>query len=194
MKKQSERPWGLLALMLLSASILSVLPSDSSAKDRILDGPAAIAWLTKNDYIDRNRIPLHNFMIFRSQTFGGGAGPHGLKAIMASGWSLSGPLTQPIGEPIVIVIDDSVVPRDLKGRWRWMNGADVNCSGSSTSGSCTASNGFSGSWRYLASSDQYEITWTKGSARYVDTVSISLDGKSLSGRNQHGASISASKK
>ena len=95
----------LVVAVAFAVSALAWLPS-ASAKMVIRDGAAAISWLQANGYIDQNRMPLNNFNVFRSLVLGGQVGPHGLAAIMAPGWSLSGPLTGPIGEPIVIIIDD----------------------------------------------------------------------------------------
>ncbi len=96
--------------------IIVLLPSTNFAADRILSGATAISWLTKNGYIDSSRIPQQKFNVFRSQILGGGVGPSGLKAIMAGGWSLTSPMTNPIHEPVVIIVADAAMkPNTLIG-------------------------------------------------------------------------------
>jgi len=97
--------------------IIFVLPSTSMAVDRIISGANAISWLMNNGYINSGGIPQQKFNVFRSQVLGGGVGPSGLKAIMAGGWSLTGPMTTPIREPVVIIVDDaSLTPDPLLGK------------------------------------------------------------------------------
>jgi len=95
-----------LAILL---ALLGTVSAPSFARDVILDGATAVAWLRSNHYIDSRNVPQSNFYTFRSQVLGGGAGPRGLKAIMANGWSFSGPMTDPISQPVVIVVDDRFV-------------------------------------------------------------------------------------
>lgn len=78
------------------------------------------------------------------------------------------------------------------GQWRWFNGATVTCS---DEGTCTATNGFSGPWRCLDASGKFEIRWGRGEqqAMYIDTLHLSMDETQLTGKNQLGAGLSASR-
>ena len=80
----------------------------------------------------------------------------------------------------------------LVGRWRWFNGATVDCS---ADGSCSATNGYSGSWQCLDSEGRFEIRWGRGGqpAQFIDTLTISPEGLQLSGKNQLGGGVGASR-
>ncbi len=112
-----------IAAMVLVLSWVAVIgmPASSWARDVILDGNAALNWLRANDYINRSNVPMANFYEFRSRVIGGGAGPGGLKAIMAEGWSFRGPLKGPIKEPVVIVVPATSLqlPKPLVRTWNW---------------------------------------------------------------------------
>jgi len=80
--------------------------------------------------------------------------------------------------------------RGLVGNWIWFNGASVNCG----EGSCTASNGFNASWTCDKATGQYEIRWQKAASKGVWVDKVKVTGNSLSGSNQIGGSISATRK
>lgn len=81
---------------------------------------------------------------------------------------------------------------EIVGTWRWFNGAKVECQGN---GRCEATNGFSGPWRCLDPKGVVEIRWGRGggSVQWIDTLNITSDGNKLSGTNQIGGSVSASR-
>ena len=78
----------------------------------------------------------------------------------------------------------------LVGRWRWFNGATVDCG---ADGTCSATNGYSGSWKWLDGEGRFEIRWARGGqpAQFVDTLKVSPDGIRLSGTNQSGSGVGA---
>ncbi len=80
----------------------------------------------------------------------------------------------------------------LIGQWRWFNGATVTCS---SDGFCKATNGFSGPWRCIGPNGQFEIQWGREGQKpiYIDTLQLSQDGGSLSGKNQLGGGLSANR-
>jgi hypothetical protein len=77
----------------------------------------------------------------------------------------------------------------IVGTWHWYNGATVNCG----EGTCTASNGYSGSWSCTDPSGRFRIEWTgpKGEM-FIDSVGVS--GNRLEGSNQNGSRISATRR
>jgi hypothetical protein len=76
----------------------------------------------------------------------------------------------------------------LLGRWRWFNGAMVECF---PDGSCVASNGFDATWTCLEPKGRFEIRWAQPgqTVPYVDTVGLSADGWELEGVNQSGQGV-----
>jgi hypothetical protein len=122
MGTNTKKMTGISAMVfILSWAAVIGMPGSSCAMDVILDGKAALNWLRNNDYIDRNNVPLPNFYEFRSRVIGGGAGPGGLKAIMAEGWNFRGPLNDPIKEPVVIVVPQISLqkPIPFARTWNW---------------------------------------------------------------------------
>ena len=77
--------------------------------------------------------------------------------------------------------------RGAIGSWNWFNGIVVNIE---SNNSFTSPAGNGGTWQCLPNG-QIELVWTNGGWR--DTLSISGDGNSLSGKNQHGVSVSATR-
>lgn len=129
-----------IAVMVFIFSWIAVIgtPGSSWARDVVLDGKAALDWLRANDYINQNNVPLPNFYEFRNRALGGGAGPEGLKAIMAEGWSFRGPLNDPIKEPVVIVVPETslLVPNSNVRTWNWT----AKCQSNTWTGTFTISN------------------------------------------------------
>jgi hypothetical protein len=88
-----------------------------------------------------------------------------------------------------IAIDNCAVPgvcNSFIGSWKWFNGIIVQISSDyrfSTSGN-------SGTWRCLQNG-KIEMRWNNGG--WVDTLFISHNGNSLSGSNQYGGSVSATR-
>ncbi|MBW2396303.1 MAG: PAN domain-containing protein [Deltaproteobacteria bacterium] len=80
----------------------------------------------------------------------------------------------------------------LVGRWRWFNGATVECE---SDGTCQASHGFGGSWRCIDAMGRFEIQWSRGEqpAQFADTLRVSPDGATLSGKNQFGSGVGANR-
>ncbi len=78
----------------------------------------------------------------------------------------------------------------LLGTWRWNNGATVKCR---ADGTCTASNGFSGPWRRTGGG--FEIRWGRPGQpdQFIDTLTVAPGGRELSGKNQYGAAIGATR-
>lgn len=78
----------------------------------------------------------------------------------------------------------------LLGTWRWNNGATVECR---SDGTCTASNGFSGPWRRTGGG--FEIRWGRPGQpdRFIDTLTVAPGGRELSGKNQYGAGVGATR-
>lgn len=88
-----------------------------------------------------------------------------------------------------IAIDNCAVPgmcNRFIGTWQWFNGRSVQISGDyrvSTSDN-------SGTWRCLPNGT-IVIHWNQGG--WIDTMSVSPDGNSISGRNQHGGIVTATR-
>ena len=85
---------------------------------------------------------------------------------------------------------------EIVGTWRWFNGATVHFTygKNRNSGTCTASNGFNGTWECTyETGGLFEIVWTQGSSKFIDTVNLVNDGKGLFGTNQLGGSVSATR-
>jgi hypothetical protein len=75
-----------------------------SGQYRILDGKEAIDWLIENDYITDKHYPKQNFETFRAGLMSNPKpGPHGLVAIMAQGWTMTGPMKNRIENPVIII-------------------------------------------------------------------------------------------
>ena len=86
-----------------------------------------------------------------------------------------------------ILIDNCAVPGNWSGfigTWKWFNGSNVIISGDHR----VSTPGNSGTWRGLPSGG-IEIRWKNGG--WIDTLSISADRRSLTGRNQHGTIVTA---
>jgi hypothetical protein len=75
----------------------------------------------------------------------------------------------------------------ILGTWKWFTGAAVKINDNST---FTSSDGNSGIW-VCTDLNTVRMKWRKGG--WVDEVRVSNDGRSLSGKNQHGAPINATK-
>lgn len=122
MGTNAKKMIGIAAMVFILSWVAVIgMPGSSWAGDVVRHGKAALEWLRNNDYIDKSNVPLPNFYEFRSRVLGGGAGPGGLKAIMADGWSFRGPLKNPIKEPVVIVVPEiSLQPQKPYVRtWNW---------------------------------------------------------------------------
>ena len=78
--------------------------------------------------------------------------------------------------------------KEIRGIWSWFNGAMVECF---VAGRCEASNGFGGSWECLDPAGRFTIDWTRPGQQvpYVDTLSLSSDGRELAGVNQSGQGV-----
>lgn len=72
----------------------------------------------------------------------------------------------------------------ILGCWRWGNGAFVSIRGD---GTITAAP-FTGQWRALGGR-RYGFTWPEP----VDTLALSADGRQLTGGNQYGAAVTATR-
>jgi hypothetical protein len=75
----------------------------------------------------------------------------------------------------------------IVGTWRWFNSSLVTCR---DDGSCESSNNSRGTWKKISSQSKdnnYEFKWDGGA--YVDNVTLSTDGKKLTGKNQMGMEI-----
>ena len=98
-----------------------------------------------------------------------------------------------------IVLDAGVVPErcscggkrkgceGIIGSWKWFNGIVVHIF---TNNRFNSPAGNGGTW-HCKPNGEIELIWDKGGWR--DTLTISPDGNSLSGRNQHGVSVSATR-
>ena len=78
---------------------------------------------------------------------------------------------------------DAVGSGGISGKWKWFNGAEVTFY---SNGAVDASNGAKGSWQYTGR--VYVIKWTSG---WTDTLTLSTDGRQLSGKNNMGSPVSA---
>lgn len=76
---------------------------------------------------------------------------------------------------------------DAIGSWQWFNGIEVSIS---SDGSFSSPAGTAGTWR-CTSDDTVELTWQDGG--WLDTLTISPDGASMSGGNQSGNIVSATR-
>lgn len=93
---------------------------------------------------------------------------------------------QPTGKKVEII---SLPSRQIIGQWRWFNGMIVHCK---SDGTCVASNGLSGQWKWLSEKGKFEIFWfDKQGSQFVDTLEMSSDQKQLIGSNQYGDRVSA---
>jgi hypothetical protein len=122
MGTNAKKMIGIAAMVFILSWVAVIgMPGSSWARDVILEGNNALNWLRNNDYIDKSDVPLPNFYEFRSRVIGGGAGPGGLKAIMADGWSFRGPLNNPIKEPVVIVVPEISLQsqKPYVRTWNW---------------------------------------------------------------------------
>lgn len=72
------------------------------------------------------------------------------------------------------------------GNWSWFNGGSVQIRPDGT----FVAAGTSGTWRPLGG-NRIQMQWTDGG--WIDTLSLSPDGNQLSGSNQHGGPVSASR-
>ena len=76
----------------------------------------------------------------------------------------------------------------VTGTWRWFNHVDVTLG----KGTASSTKGDSGTWTCVDSrAGTIELSWNGGV--WIDTLTLSADGKSLSGTNQHGGSVGASR-
>ena len=88
-----------------------------------------------------------------------------------------------------ILLDNCALPGACNrfiGSWKWFNNITVQISGDYR---FSASDNTNGTWGCLPNG-KIEMRWN---TRWVDTLSISSDGNSISGKNQQGASIGASR-
>lgn len=94
-----------LSIVMISVLLTVCLGFSTIASADMKSGQKAIDWLIKHKYIDPvTHIPMHNFYVYRSGVLGDSSfGPHGLKAILAEGWTFTGPMTQPIKNPVIVV-------------------------------------------------------------------------------------------
>lgn len=72
------------------------------------------------------------------------------------------------------------------GAWQWFNGVVVRIENNNSFRVSTGENG--GTWQCL-SNGQIRLNWRVGG--WQDTISISSDGNTLLGKNQHGGTVSA---
>jgi hypothetical protein len=89
-----------------------------------------------------------------------------------------------------IALDNCALPGKCNrfiGTWQWFNGISVNISGDYR---FSSSDNNKGTWSCLANGN-IEMRWDRGG--YIDTLSIATDGQALSGRNQQGDVVSATK-
>lgn len=94
-----------LFVLVISVLLTVCLGFSVFASAQMMDGQQAINWLIQHKYIDPvTHIPMHNFYVYRSGVLGDSTlGPHGLKAILAEGWTFTGPMNQPIRNAVIIV-------------------------------------------------------------------------------------------
>jgi hypothetical protein len=176
-----------LSALLLVYLLMASIGFAAADEDVILSGNHAIDWLVACDYIDANHIPKHNFNVFRTQVFGGKTGPWGLKAIMAMGWSLSGPLNNPIGEPIVIIVPRSLVDPSSLGPLCSSGGNPVTLP--RTWKECEDSNvRICGTWVYDDNSRTFSAAWTNGATATLKLVRFDSYGVTITREDQAGAS------
>ncbi|MEZ4406641.1 MAG: mannan-binding lectin [Polyangiales bacterium] len=78
----------------------------------------------------------------------------------------------------------------VAGTWSWFNRTTVTLNADGTG---RATNNFTARWRVLdAAARRVEINWNNG--QYVDTLTLSEDGRSISGTNQNGLRVSGTKR
>jgi hypothetical protein len=80
----------------------------------------------------------------------------------------------------------------ILGEWHWSNGVLVECHPDQT---CTASSGLSGPWKCINDEGRFEIRWGRDDRpdQFVDTFVVSPLGSYLTGRNQHGVGVAATR-
>jgi len=114
--------------------------------------------------------------------------------ISSDGWALKGvnQSGQGVGghRPEFTTGDPQTGRQAIFGKWRWSNGALVECKPDNT---CTSSNGFTGHWRCINDKGRFEIRWSQGGRpdQFIDTLVISPLGSYLTGKNQYGVAIGA---
>lgn len=121
---------------------------------------------------------------------GGSQGPIGALAGGALGVILGGSTARAAGNVLAPPRRDPSA--EVVGTWKWFNGAIVTVG---PGGSLSSSQGFSGSWRCTDRERRlFDFNWTQGpSGPWYDKLTLSADGQTLSGQNQDGTGISASK-
>jgi hypothetical protein len=81
---------------------------------------------------------------------------------------------------------DAVGSVSISGKWKWFNGAEVTFY---SNGAVDASNGAKGNWQCTHSVGRvYVIKWTNG---WTDTLTLSTNGRRLSGKNNMGSPVTA---
>jgi len=81
---------------------------------------------------------------------------------------------------------DAVGSDGISGKWKWFNGAEVTFY---SNGAADASNGAKGSWQCTHPVGRvYVIKWTNG---WTDTLTLSTNGRRLSGKNNMGSPVTA---
>ena len=78
----------------------------------------------------------------------------------------------------------------IVGDWNWYDG-NVNRFNSNGTGNTIQGGSYTSTWVYNGN-NKFTITWQPGN--YIDNVTISPDGNTLSGTNQSGGTITATKK
>jgi hypothetical protein len=79
-------------------------------------------------------------------------------------------------------------PGNVVGEWNWFTGGTVTIRSNGTVSHSQPGPVSSGTWRYNPRSGRVVISWENG--RYVDTLTLSQDGNTLTGANQNGAPVS----
>ena len=80
----------------------------------------------------------------------------------------------------------------IVGRWRWMDRQVVECRADQTFSAKPTNRG--GTWKRLEATSvekKYDLKWDDG--QFTDTLIMSRDGKKLSGKNQEGKRIEATR-
>lgn len=81
---------------------------------------------------------------------------------------------------------------EIIGFWAWFTGGVVNINANNTHSTTNDSQGtISGTWECTNVKGNFVLNWENGT--YIDTLTISEDGKSLSGTNQYGVAVSGNK-
>ncbi|MCG8608396.1 FecR family protein [bacterium] len=78
---------------------------------------------------------------------------------------------------------------EIVGAWRWSNGGRVDIRENGTMSGGGGSN--SGTWEWDSRRRVFILRWKQGG--WVDTVTLSVDGQRLSGSNQQGTTVSATR-